>query len=224
MSVSPTGPKHWVPLMFNSNHLLAQQTVAATLAEVGILSQDNKEGPSAAVNPPDAGAIPQDAKPMTTRYASDKGRVLLSATFQCARAGLPSDSSQTLEDAKKVGCEFELCGTISKSQPDVMVFVERHGHSGHDPGSLGDQKYLKLHPDIITEVQKLNAAGMPADKILLAWQATGVIKPLGPDGAIDGRTLASLDKIQNIVKAFRKNTHNHCNDFLGVENLYLPCF
>ncbi|KAG7669047.1 hypothetical protein Ndes2526B_g00763 [Nannochloris sp. 'desiccata'] len=90
-----------------------------------------------------------NTKRMKTSYDADS-RVLMSVTFKCARSGCHESSGEAKQRrSKKVGCNYELVCTIRRDQPDVVHYEERHGHSGHVPGSTEDLKYLSLHPDIV---------------------------------------------------------------------------
>ncbi|KAH7624689.1 hypothetical protein NADE_001912 [Nannochloris sp. 'desiccata'] len=89
-----------------------------------------------------------NTKRMKTSYDADS-RVLMSVTFKRARSGCHESSGEAKQRrSKKVGCNYELVCTIRRDQPDVVHYEERHGHSGHVPGSTEDLKYLSLHPDI----------------------------------------------------------------------------
>ena len=78
-----------------------------------------------------------------TAYGPDS-RILMSATFKCARASWPKRSENGKQrSSKKVGCNYELVCTIRRDQPGIVHWEERHGHNGHVPGSEEDLKYLK---------------------------------------------------------------------------------
>ncbi|KAH7616784.1 hypothetical protein NADE_001592 [Nannochloris sp. 'desiccata'] len=149
-----------------------------------------------------------NTKRMKTSYDADS-RVLMSVTFKCARSGCHESSGEAKQRrSKKVGCNYELVCTIRRDQPDVVHYEERHGHSGHVPGSTEDLKYLSLHPDIVKLAKEYYMnAGMSPQQILYALQANGKVNAI-TDGKVSRHFLPSLKDIQNIVKQLKREDAN----------------
>ncbi|KAH7620903.1 hypothetical protein NADE_003512 [Nannochloris sp. 'desiccata'] len=149
-----------------------------------------------------------NTKRMKTSYDADS-RVLMSVTFKCARSGCHESSGEAKQRrSKKVGCNYELVCTIRRDQPDVVHYEERHGHSGHVPGSTEDLKYLSLHPDIVKLAKEYYInAGMSPQQILYALQANGKVNAI-TDGKVSRHFLPSLKDIQNIVKQLKVEKHS----------------
>ncbi|KAG7668310.1 hypothetical protein KSW81_002205 [Nannochloris sp. 'desiccata'] len=153
-----------------------------------------------------------NTKRMKTSYDADS-RVLMRVTFKCARSGCHESSGEAKQRrSKKVGCNYELVCTIRRDQPDVVHYEERHGHSGHVPGSTEDLKYLSLHPDIVKLAKEYYInAGMSPQQILYALQANGKVNAI-TDGKVSRHFLPSLKDIQNIVKQLKVEKQFHPND------------
>ncbi|KAG7669046.1 hypothetical protein KSW81_004056 [Nannochloris sp. 'desiccata'] len=160
-----------------------------------------------------------NTKRMKTSYDADS-RVLMSVTFKCARSGCHESSGEAKQRrSKKVGCNYELVCTIRRDQPDVVHYEERHGHSGHVPGSTEDLKYLSLHPDIVKLAKEYYInAGMSPQQILYALQANGKVNAI-TDGKVSRHFLPSLKDIQNIVKQLKVEKQFHPNDLTALNML-----
>lgn len=98
-------------------------------------------------------------------------RVLVSATWKCARADTEkahvTAANKMGRASIKCGCHFRMTWAIYSNNPGLVVVRVTSGHSGHTPGTLADLAHLPIREDIEARVIYWLQRGHTPFKIVL---------------------------------------------------------